>query len=118
MKESRILYASAATTADHNIDFNTASTGGVVVIDVTATAATPSVVFTIQGVDPASDAVWTILASAAVTATGTTTLKVHPAMTASANAVAKDMLPQAVRLNCNHADGDSITYSISFLGID
>ena len=118
MKDVQVVYPSTATTADHNVDFTTASTGGIFIINATAETATASVVFTIQGVDPASSAVYTILASAAVDAVGTRVLRVHPSLTASGNLIAKDMLPQAIRINCNHSDADSLTYSIGFIGLD
>ena len=118
MKDPKILYASAATTADHNIDFNTSAKGGIFVIDVSADPAAASVVFTIQGVDSVSDSTWDILASAAVNAVGTRVLRVYPGLTAAANLTVSDVLPQAVRVNCNHTDADSITYSVGFIGID
>lgn len=118
MKDVQVVYESTATTADHNINFVTPSTGGIFVIDVTADPASASVTFTIQGLDPADDAVWTILESTAIAAVGTTVLRVHPSLTASNNLIAKDALPQGVRINCNHVDGDSLTYSVSFIGFD
>ena len=87
-------------------------------INVTATSATPSVVFTIDGQDPISGAAYNILTSAAITATGLTVLRVHPALSAAANTIAKDMLPAAVKVTATHADSDSITYSVSFIGVD
>ena len=86
--------------------------GMLVVIDVTAVAATPSVVFTIQGKDSLSGKYYTILASAAITATGTTVLRVHPELTAAANLVAKDVVPRIFAIDAVHADADSITYSV------
>ena len=83
------------------------------VIDVTAVTATPSVVFTIQGKDVTSGKYYTILASAAITGTGTTVLRVHPALTAAANLVANDILPLHWRVNAVHGDADSITYSVA-----
>jgi hypothetical protein len=118
MKDAQILYPSAVTTADHNIDFTTSAKGGYVVIDVTLDAAAASVVFTIQGVDTASDSTWDILASAAVNALGTRVLRVYPGLTAAANLTVSDVLPQAVRIKCDHADADAITYSVGFIGVD
>lgn len=84
-----------------------------VVIDVTAITATPSVVFTVQGRDPVSGQYYTILASAAVTATGTTVLRIFPGATAAANTVANDCVPPIWRVNAVHGDADSITYTVS-----
>jgi hypothetical protein len=82
------------------------------VIDCTSITSTPSVVFTIEGKDPASGKYHTILVSAAIVATGTTVLRVHPDLTAAANTVAKDMVPAVWRIKAVAADTDSITYSV------
>ncbi len=74
--------------------------------------------FTISGQDPVSGASYTILTSAAITSTGLTVLRVHPQLSAAANTIAKDMLPAAVSVTATHADADSITYSVSFIGVD
>jgi hypothetical protein len=83
------------------------------VIDATAAAATPSVVFTIQGKDEVSGQYYTILASAAVTGVSTTVLKVYPGITVAANLSVADVLPRVWRLNVAHADADSLTYSVA-----
>ncbi len=120
MARNVTLLASAARTADvntedqHNAHIHGHPIRGVkVTIDATAIAATPSVVFTIQGKDPLSGQYFTVLASAAVTATGTTVLTVYPGIAASANVAASDVMPTTWRVNCDHADADSITYSIN-----
>ena len=108
------IFSSAARTETVNGDDieNMNGRGVKVVIDVTAASATPSVVFTIQGKDTVSAKYYTILASAAITGTGTTVLTVYPGLTASANAVANDILPRDWRVIATHADADSITYSV------
>jgi len=111
-------YASAARTASPiamSNQTNKKAKGLLVVIDVTAIAATPSVVFTIQGYDPVSGKYFTILASAAITGTGTTVLRVYPGLTASPNVIANDVLPLVWRVIATHGDSDSITYSVSAL---
>lgn len=118
MKHTKTLFASAARTATSSVTFTTPCQAGVFVINVTASAATPSVVFTIAGVDPASDVAYTILASAAITGAGNTVLRIHPSLTAAANTIAKDMLPEAIKVTATHADADSITYSVGFIGVD
>ena len=83
------------------------------VIDCTAKAgAAPSVVFTIQGEDAASGKFYTILASAAIVAVGTTILRVYPGLVAAANVAANDVLPRSWRVIATHANADSITYSV------
>lgn len=116
-KESQIIIPSAARTATATFTGATGCLGGLFIINVTAATATPSVVFTIKGTDPASGATWDILASAAITGTGTTVLRVHPELTAAANTIAKDFLPAAFSIVATHADADSITYSVGFVGV-
>lgn len=111
------VLASAARTATSNTQITQSGNGGIFIINVTAVTATPSVVFTVQGIDPVSKTAYTILASAAVTGTGTTTLRVFPGATAAANTVANDFLPENVNLLATHSDADSITYSIGFIGM-
>lgn len=111
---SRTIFASAARTATHNSDDipNPHARGLVVTIDVTAITATPSVVFKIQAKDDASGKYRDVLESAAITGTGTTVLRVHPSLTASANVTAKDVVGATYRVLATHADADSITYSV------
>ena len=87
--------------------------GMVVIIDVTAAAVTPSVVFNVDGYDSLSQKTWTLLDSAAITGTGTTVLRVGPGLTNAANTVADDLIPPAVRIAPVHADADPITYTVS-----
>jgi hypothetical protein len=107
------VLASAARTATNNSadQTNNFARGVRVTIDVTALAATPSVVFTIQGKTQQGD-YYTLLDSAAVTATGNTEMVVHPQITAVANAVAKNALGNKWRVLATHGDADSITYSV------
>jgi hypothetical protein len=104
----------ARTTSPSVVDVDMGRAHGmVVVIDVTVALVTPSVVFNVDGFDPLSQKTWTLLDSAAITGTGTTILKVAPGLTASANAVATDMIPAIVRIAPVHADADSITYTVT-----
>ena len=108
------IFASEARTAiatSYDIS-NPSGTGLVLTIVVTAAANTPSVTFTIEGKDPTSGTYYTILTSAAITGTGTTTLRVHPDLTAATNTVAKDMLPAVWRVKTAVGDTDSLTYSV------
>lgn len=112
---TRTIHDSKARTAtpDTVDQANSTGRGLHLVIDVTAVTGTPSVVFTIQGKDPVSGKVWTLLASAAITAAGTTVLKVYPGLTAAANAAANDILPPTWNVKAVHGNGDSITYSVT-----
>jgi hypothetical protein len=111
----KTLLASAARTATVNTadQRNRQHIGVRVHIDVTAIAATPSVVFTVQGKDTITGDYYTLLASAAVTATGDTFLLVYPTVTAVANAAANNVLPASWRVACVHGDADSITYTVT-----
>lgn len=55
---------------------------------------------------------YTLLASAALTGTGTTRYRIYPGLTADANVVASDVLPRTWRVTVAVADADSATYSI------
>lgn len=107
------IFTSAARTATINSpDLYAGDPKGLhLIIDVTAVAATPSVVPTIQGKDPLSGKYYDLLVGAAITATGTTVLKLYPGITAVANGAASDVLPDVWRLRMVHADADSITYT-------
>lgn len=70
------------------------------VIDITAIAGTsPTVTVTIQGKDPVSGKYYTLLASAALAATGTTTLTIYPGIATVANASVDDVLPATWRIS-------------------
>lgn len=75
---------------------------------------TASVVFKIQGKDPASGAYYDILESAAVAGVETRILRVHPDLTASPNLIAKDILPKTWRVIATAGDADPLTYSVGY----
>jgi hypothetical protein len=108
------LFASAARTASP-----TAATFDkgraerlMVVINVTALAATPSVVPRIDYFDEASGTWTTLLTGAALTTVSKVILRVGPGMPVTANVSANDGLPERLRVDMSHADADSITYSV------
>lgn len=108
-----VLASAARTTTTASSDLTNYNGRGLhLVIEVTAASATPSVVCTIQGKDAQGSAYYTILASAAITGISSNVYRVFPGATAAANAAANDIIPRTWRVNCVHADGDSITYSI------
>jgi hypothetical protein len=85
------------TTTSNQTNFN--GRGLNLVINITAISGTsPTLTVTLQGVDTASSAVYTILVSAALTATGTTVLSVYPGLTAAANTVANAILPRTFNI--------------------
>lgn len=116
-KEHVEVFASAARTATPtDANFNIASATGFFVINCSAITATPSVVFVVNGVDKLGNE-WPIITSAAITATGTTVLRVFPGATAAANVTVNDLLPEGINVSATHADADSITYSVHFHGV-
>lgn len=107
------IFASAARTASATSDvfrFTGQTRGVALQINVTAAAATPSVVFTIQNM--ASDAWATVLASAAITGTGTTNLIAHPSAADTANLSENTQSKDVWRVIATAADADSLTYSV------
>jgi len=113
-KYNRSIYQSAARTATPTaIQVDDDNVQGIqVIIDVTASAATPSVVPTIDGFDPLSEKWYNLLTGSAITGTSTTVLRIHPELTAAANLTAQDFLPEVYRVVMTHADADSITYTV------
>lgn len=68
-------------------------------INITAiTGTTPSLTVTVQGKDVASGVYYTLLASAALTATGFTLLTVYPAAPTTANVSSPQVLPRTWRV--------------------
>lgn len=116
-KQDEVVIPSDSRTATGNYTFSSGTIGGLFVIDVTSVTDTPSVTFTIQGVEPISGNTWDILASSAISTTGTTVLRVHPSLPDSSNATEQDILPQAININADHDDTDAITYSVRFIGV-
>jgi len=107
-------YASAVYTATSTVDVVVENAHGLfIVIDVTLDAASASVVFNIDGFDTLSGQTWTLLDSAAVTAVGTTILRIGPELSASANTIAKEAVPPVIRVNPVHNDSDAMTYSVA-----
>lgn len=94
------LTAAAAGSNSGDLD-NLAGSAVAFVIDITAiTGTTPTATFTVEGKDPISGKYYTILASAALAATGTTVLRVFPGATAAANLSANDFVPKVFRVSC------------------
>lgn len=113
-REVRVYESAARTATPTAAGIDAAYARGVhVVVDVTAVSATPSVVPTIDGYDTLSGKWFNLLTGSAITATGTTVLKVYPGIAAVANAAASDVIPNRIRVVMTHADADSATYSVA-----
>lgn len=110
-----VLYPSAARTATPTAQAVQArgATGLAVFISATAAAATPSVVATIDGYDPASATWYNILTAAAITGVATKRMIVHPTVAAAANLAVAQTIPETIRVVMTHGDADSLTYSVS-----
>lgn len=109
------LAASAARTADPTLtptEFIDRGVRGIIVIVDTTAAATGSVTVSIEGQDPASLKWYTILASAAIVATGTVVLAAYPGANPVANSRADIQLPRKFRVKAVHNNANSQTYSI------
>lgn len=106
--------AGAGTTTGTDAD---SSHGSGLIVFVNITAVTGSLTVTIQGKDVVSGQYYTILASAALTGTGLTVLKIYPSLTAAANLVANDVVPTVYRITAVVATGPvSATISAVSLG--
>ena len=99
-----VLSAQGTGTVNSTDQLNVNGRGIIVVINITAITA-GSLTVTIQGKDIVSGVYYTLLASAALAATGTTVLTVYPGMTASANAAANSPLPRTWRISSVVATG-------------
>jgi hypothetical protein len=91
------LIASSAYTSNQTSGDQTNSNGKGLLLFIKTGAfgsGASGIVATIQGKDPVSGQVYTILASAALTASSFTVLRVYPNLTTAANLVANDILPR------------------------
>lgn len=106
--------ASAARTASVNSTdlTNINCRGAHFAVDVSSITDTPSIVVTIQGKDELSGIYYDLLSSNAITAVGTTILKIYPGINSIPNGATPDILPRTYRASVANADADSITYSV------
>ena len=92
--------------------------GLIVVVDVTVNAGgLGSVTVKINGKDPASGKYYTILQSTALSAVATTVLRIYPTLTASANLIAQDILPETIQIVATGGSGGPITYSVGSIQV-
>jgi hypothetical protein len=108
-----VLSSAARTVATDSADIHNYNASKVkFVIDVTAISGAGSLVFTIKGKSFTSNKYFTLLASAAITAIGTTVLTIFPGALAAANLTANDIVPRLFRVEVAVATADSMTYSV------
>ena len=90
-----LLTLTAASAGGNSaVQTNSVYRGVSVAVNITAiTGTSPTLTVTIQGQDPVSGAYYTVLESAALSATGLTILTVRPGIAASANVAAAAIMP-------------------------
>lgn len=100
IERGALLTRAAAAAGGNGTDQTNVNARGVtVVVDITAITGTgPTYTVTIEGKDPVSGKYFTLLASAALSAVGTTVLTVYPGCAAAANSVANLPLPRTWRV--------------------
>lgn len=110
----RVINALSATASSASLtgnDFDTATGKGlIVVVDITALTA-GTVTITVEGKDEVSGKYYTLLASTAIAATGTTVLTIYPGLTAAANSVANNVTPTKCRVRSTVVTGPA-TYTV------
>jgi acyl CoA:acetate/3-ketoacid CoA transferase beta subunit len=109
------LASSAKTTTQTQADQVNRGHSGIKVVVDTTVFGTGSVTVTIQGLDPTSGKYYTILASAAIVATGTVVLTVFPGAPVTGNVAANDQLPATWRLLATANNANSQTYSVGYV---
>lgn len=115
---THVLLASAAHIATYTSpDIYVGPYRGIrVSIDATASAATPSVVPTINAKDtaPAVPVYTPMLTGVAITGASHKELVIWPSIAPVANVAVADVLPEIIQIKMTAADADSLTYSISY----
>lgn len=121
-RNKTVLALAARTASVNSADQASSSCRGLVLIVVsTALAATPSVVFKVQGKDSLGnyyDVPGAATAAVTTAAPTTTLLTVYPGVTVSANVAVSQPLPKVWRVVATAGDADSLTYSVTACMID
>lgn len=112
----RTLYKVSAITATPAViiqnDVSSPRKGGHFVIDVTA-GTTLSLTPTIDAFDDLSQKWYNLLTGTAITAVGTSVLRVYPGFTPSANVTASDFITPTWRFVMTHGNANAATYTVS-----
>lgn len=114
-RQATLLPSAAYTTTYTSPDIDTQGFRSVeVTIDIT-NAGTGSVTVSINRKDWASGKYLLMLASAALIANGTVTLKITPGeLAAAANSIAADVLPQTIQIVVTANNANPVTYSLDY----
>lgn len=110
------VFTSAARTATPTPGYfeNDGNARGVrIFVNTTAAGASPSTVFTIQVKDTKTGVFYDLLASAAVTGTGTLLLEVYPGFTNATNVRFNSHAGRGIRVTATHGNATSHTYSVT-----
>lgn len=112
---SKTVFTSAVRTASGNSADQDVSPylGCLVFINMTAVPGVDTVIFTLEGKDELSGTYYTIIASAALVATGMVVLRVFPGLVAAANTFVNDVLPRTIRVRTTHSAASSFTYTVA-----
>ena len=94
-----LTFTALSTSVNGDDLDNLSSSSGNMIVDITAiTGTSPTLTVTLQGKDPASGKYYDIIASAALTATGTTMIKIMPGGQIAANTSANNGIPKVFRV--------------------
>ena len=107
-----LTFAAQAANVNSADLVNPGQRGIKLVIDITAIGTTPSLVVSIRHKDTVSGKYITMLASAAITAVGTTVLTLYPGAATVANVSINDVLPRSYRIDCT-LSGGTVTGTIA-----
>jgi hypothetical protein len=116
-KSLALITAAGATVGSNSADQGNINWRGVKVVINMTVVGTGSITATIQGKDPVSGVYYTLLASAAIAANGTTVLTVYPGLTPTANVTANDVLPDVWRVSVAANNVNPTTYTVAACGL-
>lgn len=116
-----ILASAARITTTTSEAFTWSQPKAYIVLDVTAIAASPAIILYLEIYDPVSTK-WVVIsgtAFTAVVATGTYTYLISDTSFAPTGVTAtrQAYMTDVMRIRVDHADADSITYSVSMLEV-
>lgn len=107
-----ILNVSGVTTSQTSGIQTNFNHRGCTIILTTSAIGTGSITLAIQGIEPVSNYVWTILAGATVTTNTTLIYKVYPGLAAVANATVNDILPRSWQVVVTANNANAATYAV------
>lgn len=105
------------SSTSRNRENNPSSRGVRATIVISGKSGTIDAVFTIRRYDKASASFIDMLSSASLTANGTTTLTVHPDLTAASNSIAKDFIGEEFDVKLVSGTGASPSFNCT-VGIE